>query len=73
MDIKEITENSGDPLHYGTSDKNKIHVLYFNYKTHANSVYKLKKTGSGADKVIEKDESFNPPQDMDGEFSLLLY
>ena len=25
------------------ADKNKIQVLYFNYKTHMNDVYKLKK------------------------------
>ena len=36
-----------------------------------NSVYKLKKTGSGADKVIEKDDTFNQPENMDGEYSKL--
>ena len=45
--------------------------MYFNYKTHANDVYKLKKIGSGAEKVIEKDDTFNPPKDIDGEFSRL--
>ncbi len=45
--------------------------MYFNYKTHAHDVYKLKKTGSGADKVIAKDDTFNPPADMEGEFSRL--
>jgi hypothetical protein len=53
-------------------DKNKVEVLYFNYKTHMNDVYKLKKTGSGAEKVIEKDDTFDPPvKSMDGEFSKL--
>ena len=72
-DIKEITETrGGHEYHYRqNSDKNKIEVLYFNYKTHMNSVYKLKKTGSGADKVIEKDDTFNPPENMDGEFRKL--
>jgi len=53
------------------NDKNKISVLYFNYKTFTNNVYKLKKTGSGADKVIPKDDNFNPPKDVDREFSRL--
>ena len=52
-------------------DKNKVDVLYFNYKTHKNNTYKLKETGSGAEKVIEKNDTFNPPPDMDGNFSKL--
>jgi hypothetical protein len=36
-----------------------------------NEVYKLKETATGADKVIEKDDSFNPPEDMEGGFSKL--
>ena len=47
-------------------DKNQVQVLYFNYKTHMNDVYKLKKTSNGGEKVIEKDDTFNPPQTMDG-------
>jgi len=41
-------------------DKNKIDVLYFNYKTYMSEVYKIKETASGADKAIEKDDSFDP-------------
>jgi hypothetical protein len=44
----------------GDNDKNKIDVLYFNYKTYMNEVYKLKETASGAEKAISKDDSFNP-------------
>ncbi len=50
---------------------NEVTVLYFNFKTNANDVYKIKKTGTGADKVIKKDDTFNPPEDMDGDFSRL--
>jgi len=73
MDIKEIVDKRSNTLRRDRSraDKNKVDVLYFNYKTHANNVYKLKKTGSGADKIIEKDDTFNPPTDMDGDFSRL--
>ena len=45
------------------SDKNKIQVLYFNYKTYMNEVYKIKETGTGGNKAIEKDDTFNPPDD----------
>ena len=44
-------------------DKNTVQVLYFNYKTFMNEVYKVKALGSGADKAIQKDDSFNPPKD----------
>jgi len=44
-------------------DKNKIQVLYFNYKTYMNEVYKVKETGTGAEKILAKDDTFNPPQD----------
>jgi hypothetical protein len=37
-----------------------------------NEVYKIKETGTGADKVIPKDDSFNPPSDMEGGYSRLL-
>jgi len=56
---------------YGDSDNNKVQVLYFNYKTHMNEVYKVKETGSGADKLIEKNDSFNPPENVEGNFSKL--
>jgi len=42
-------------------DNNKVQVLYFNYKTYNSRVYKIKQTGSGAMKAIEKTDSFNPP------------
>ena len=48
-------------------DNNKVQVLYFNYKTYNNRVFKIKKTGSGAMKAIEKTDSFNPPAATDFE------
>ena len=51
-------------------DNNKVQVLYFNYKTYMNEVYKVKETGSGADKVLLKDDSFNPPENAE-DFSKL--
>jgi len=52
-------------------DVNKVQVLYFNYKTYMNETYKVKETGSGADKILDKDDTFNPPQDMEGGFGKL--
>ena len=76
-EIKEIVDKSGSTFYNQGSyrmnaDKNKIQVLYFNYKTHMNDVYKLKKMKNGGEKVIEKDDTFNPPiENMDGAFSKL--
>ena len=53
-------------------DNNTVQVLYFNYKTYMNEVYKLKQTGTGGEKAIEKDDTFNPPEDMEGGYSRLL-
>ncbi len=43
-------------------DDNKVDILYFNYKTYMNEVYKVKEVGSGAEKIITKDDSFDPPE-----------
>ena len=56
---------------YKEIDNNKVQVLYFNYKTYMNEVYKVKETGSGAEKAIEKDDSFNPPEGKEGNFTRL--
>jgi len=50
------------------SDKNYVYVLYFEYKTFENQVYKIKQTASGADKAIEKTDQFNPPKDARSRF-----
>ena len=46
-----------------SKDNNVVSVLYFNWKTWENNVYKIKETVSGAQKAIKKDDSFNPPKD----------
>jgi len=52
-------------------DGNIISVLYFNYKTYMNEVYKMKETGTGGERAIPKDDTFNPPEDMEGNFARL--
>ena len=56
---------------YKEIDNNKVQVLYFNYKTYMNEVYKVKEVGSGAEKAIEKDDSFNPPEEKENNFTRL--
>ena len=50
-------------------DDNVVSVLYFNYKTYNNDVYKIKQTGTGGERAIRKNDSFNPPADMSGNFT----
>ena len=52
-------------------DRNKISVLYFNYKTYMNNVYKIKKTASGGEKAIPKTDRFNPPKEKQVDFKRL--
>ena len=53
-------------------DANIVDVLYFNYKTYMNEVYKVKTVSTGADKAIPKDDTFNPPAEKQGEYERLL-
>jgi len=39
-------------------------LLYFNYKTTKKFVYKKKMLEGGGERMIEKDDSFNPPEEM---------
>ena len=45
-------------------DRNQIQVLYFNYKTYMNEVYKVKQTATGGSRVVVKSDQFNPPGDV---------
>jgi len=42
-------------------DSNTVQVLYFEYKTYTDQVFKIKRTDSGLEKAIEKTDEFNPP------------
>ena len=78
-DLEEIQKssssyNSRNARSYkqNNTDKNQIEVLYFNYKTYMNEVYKVKEVSTGANKSIEKDDSFNPPQEKEGSYTRML-
>jgi len=72
-DLEDIMKNKSNNYTqaYDKEDNNTVQVLYFNYKTYMNEVYKVKETGSGAAKIIPKDDSFNPPEDTGFNYSKL--
>ena len=57
---------------YDKEDNNTIQVLYFNYKTYMNEVYKVKETATGGDKIIPKNDQYNPPEDKEGGYGRML-
>ena len=69
-ELKEIQKYPGNQNYTrnwsGRYDDNTIQVLYFEYKTFANQVFKIKETANGLEKAIEKTDSFNPPAETDG-------
>ena len=78
-DLKEISKYSQSWYDYYNSqqfyENSMFHrdtatLLYFNYKTTHTFVYKKKRTADGTYKVVEKDDQFNPPQEMmdEGDF-----
>ena len=52
-------------------DNNIVQILYFNYKTYMNEVYKIKETPMGGSKILIKDDSFNPPVEVHDRFGKL--
>jgi len=42
-------------------DYNTVQVMYFEYKTYTDQVFKIKKTDNGLEKAIEKTSAFDPP------------
>jgi len=53
-------------------DNNTIQIVYFNYKTYMNEVYKVKETATGGDKIIPRDDQYNPPEEKEGGYGRML-
>ena len=51
------------PYNDSVFEKEVVNLLYFNYKTDKKFVYKKKYLENGGERVIRKDESFNPPEE----------
>jgi len=43
-------------------DNDLVQILFFEYKTFIDQVFKIKKTDSGLEKTLEKPDTFNPPE-----------
>tara|TARA_R110002124_G_scaffold255829_1_gene421383 strand:- start:2383 stop:4764 length:2382 start_codon:yes stop_codon:yes gene_type:complete len=44
------------------TDGNYVYILYFEYKTYSDQVFKIKKTATGLEKALEKPDTFDPQQ-----------
>ena len=63
-ELYEIQQMPGNRQYikgWGNYDENTAQVLYFEYKTYMNQVFKIKRTESGLEKALEKTDEFNPP------------
>jgi len=64
-EMKEIQKYPGSSSYNyqfnGRNDGNSIAVLYFEYKTYQDQVFKIKETATGLEKALEKPDTFNPP------------
>jgi len=60
--IQKMPGNRQYVTGWGNYDENTVQVLYFDYKTYHNQVFKIKKTPQGLQKALEKNDEFNPPE-----------
>ena len=68
-DIEEIQKYPGNQNYTrnwnGRFDDNTVQVLYFEYKTYTNQVFKIKETAQGLEKALEKQDTFVEAPDGD--------
>ncbi len=64
-ELRQIEDKStgGETFAQIQKEKGFVHILNFEYKTFKNQTYKIKQTASGADKALQKEDTFNPPKD----------
>lgn len=61
--IQKYPNNSSYVMDYNArNDGNSIYVLYYEYKTYSDQVFKIKQTNTGLEKALEKPDTFNPPE-----------
>ena len=63
-ELEKIQQSQGNRSYlYGNGpwDENTIPVLFFEYKTYIDQVFKIKETQYGLEKALEKPDTFNPP------------
>ncbi len=60
--IQKSYSNNNYIYGWGAYDENTVQVLYFEYKTYMDQVFKLKQTDQGLEKILEKPDTFDPPK-----------
>jgi len=66
-DLKQINKY-GSSSNYmrgyngGQGNDDQVNVLFFEYKTYSDQVFKIKHTEQGLEKALEKPDTFNPPK-----------
>jgi len=53
--------NSYQNGYFGQNQQDQVQVLFFEYKTYHDQVFKIKQTDQGLEKTLEKQDTFNPP------------
>ena len=65
-EIQEIQKYNGNNNYTrgwaGRDDANTVYVMFFEYKTYSDQVFKIKYTDQGLEKALEKPSDFNPPK-----------
>ena len=61
LDAYRDSGNNDGSFSSKRNDSNAVPVVYFEYKTYISEVHKVKRTATGGQKVIKKDDNFNPP------------
>ena len=64
-ELEKIQKTPGNRQYitgWGNYDENTVQVMYFEYKTYHNQVFKIKQTDSGLLKALEKPDTFDPPE-----------
>jgi hypothetical protein len=66
QDLQEIQKFGNSPGNYlrnyaGDNTDDQVNILYFEYKTYNDQVFKIKRTDTGLEKALEKPDTFAPP------------
>ena len=64
-ELEKIQKSPGNRQYitgWGNYDENTVQIMYFEYKTYHNQVFKIKQTDSGLLKALEKPDTFDPPE-----------
>jgi hypothetical protein len=60
--LQKYNSNNNYIYGHGGYDQNTVQVLFFEYKSYMDQVFKLKQTENGLEKILEKPDTFNPPK-----------